>query len=300
MFRVQDLDYIDFKIINLISEFGNLTVVAEKMFMTQPAISHRIRLIEQKLSIIVFRKFGHKFYLTNEGLELNAFYIKYRSLIRETNDKLNTIMNQVSGELTIGSSDTIALYILPQIIHEFRLKYPNVRLNLTSNPSRVVAKELLEGKIDLGIALTNALSNKFDILPLFTRQDVVIVASDNKLAKKKTLHLEDLINLDLVTLDESSQSRFFILDWFKKRSIPVKIGMELASIEMVKKYVELDYGFSIVPEFSVQNEIKEKRLVKLDISENVEYGTIALFTDKKRYKSTATHAFIDTVKAFDF
>lgn len=300
MFRLQDLNFNDFRVIHLLKKHEHITVVAEKMFMTQPAITHRLKQIEEKLTFKVFNKLGNKFVITNEGLILNDFFTKYKSLLRETSDKINNEYQQVSGVITIGSSDTLALYILPQVIKEFKNKYPNVIIKLTSNPSKIVSKELLSGKIDLGIALTNSLTSNFDIIHLFTRKDVVIVSPQSTLANLKELNLKDLENNNLITLDEESQSRYFILDWFKKRKININIAMELASIEMVKKYVELDYGFSIVPEFSVENEIKHKQLSKILINDDVSFGEIAAFTDKNRYLSTAASAFITMLKDFEF
>ena len=203
------------------------------------------------------------------------------------------MLNELKGELVIGTSDTIGIHLLPKYVKEFTETYPKVSVRLTSKPSRMVAEEMIKGNIDLGIALSTSFDNRFQMTKLMSRRDVIIVSAESKFASLKEASLKDLKKYPFITLDSLSQSRYFLVDWFKRLGINIKISMELGSIEMVKKYVELGFGFSIVPEFSIETELKEGRLIKIEITDEVNFQEIGVFVLKNKYLSIASTKFIE-------
>jgi len=292
---IKQLSYIDFHLVSLIEEVGNYTRIAEKLHLTQPAITHRVNQMALVLGKPIIAKLGKRIVLTETGQLIRDSFPKLKSFYQELDDNIKEIGNSLSGTLTIGTSDTLGIHLLPEFIAGFGKLYPDVKLNLTSKPSRVVAQEMISGTIDLGIALTTSIDNRYDSFPILERHDCVIVASDSKWKNRDKISLKELKKDKLITLDKTSQSRFFIVEWFRKRGITIDIAMELGSIEMVKRYVEMDLGFSIVPEISIQNELKEGRLHKIEIDEDVNYQTVAAFTVKNKYVSLIARRFIDYV-----
>lgn len=292
---IKQLSYIDFHLVSLIEEVGNYTRIAEKLHLTQPAITHRVNQMELVLGKPVIAKLGKRIVLTETGQLIRDYFPKMKSFYQELDDNIKEIGNSLSGTLTIGTSDTLGIHLLPEFIRGFGALYPDVKLNLTSKPSRVVAQEMISGTIDLGIALTTSIDNRYDSFPIIERHDCVIVSADSKWKHLSKISLKKLKNDKLITLDKTSQSRFFIVEWFRKKGITIDIAMELGSIEMVKRYVEMDLGFSIVPEISIQNELKEGRLHKIEIEEDVNYQTVAAFTVKNKYVSLIARRFIDYI-----
>jgi DNA-binding transcriptional LysR family regulator len=290
---IEQLNFFDFQVIANFKELGNYSKVAEKLHLTQPAVTHRIKQIELQVGKKVLVKSGKRYLLTEVGETLFSYYQKFKSVYEELNDEINDLEKNLHGTLTIGTSDTLGIHFLPHYLKKFRQLYPKVKLNLTSKPSRVISQEMLEGKIDLGVALVSGLNEKFNVRPLFRRKDVVIVSTKSPISKKRRVGLEDLKNMPFITLDKMSQSRFFITDWFKKAGIDIKIAMELGSIEMVKKYVATDFGFSIVPKISIEEETKAGKLMPINISDKVNFQKVAAFTVKDRYESVLAKAFIE-------
>ena len=292
---VTQLNFIDFQLVSLIEEYGNYTRIAEKLHLTQPAITHRVNQMELILGKPIIAKVGKKIVLTETGRIIRDDFPKMKSFYEELDDNIKEIGDTLSGVLTIGTSDTLGIHLLPKYIEGFGKLHPNVQLNLTSKPSRVVAQEMIAGNIDLGVALTTSVDDRYDIYPIIQRKDCVIVSKDSKWNDREKISLEELKNEKLITLDKMSQSRFFIVDWFKKRGININVAMELGSIEMVKRYIEIGMGFSIVPEISIQNELKEGRLHRIEIEEDVQYQTVVAFTVKNKYVSLIARRFIDYV-----
>ena len=292
---IKQLSFLDFELISYIDQIGNYTRIAEKLHLTQPAISHRVSQIEFVVGKPVIAKVGKKIVLTEAGQVLNKAYPNLKEFYSALDDKFKDLNENLSGSLTIGTSDTLGIHLLPKFIEGFGKKYPGVQLNLTSKPSRVVAQEMLEGKIDLGIALTTSIDDRYESHPILIRKDCIIVSPNSKWKTIKKCSLFEFQSTDLITLDKQSQSRYFIVDWFKKRGIDIHVAMELGSIEMVKRYVELGLGFSIVPEFSIQNELKEGRLHKIEIGDDVQFKTVAAFTVKNKYVPIIAKKFINYV-----
>ena len=94
-------------------------------------------------------------------------------------------------------------------------------------------------------------------------------------------------------LDTLSQSRYYIENWFKENGFELKIAMELGSIEMVKKYVEFGFGFSIIPKLSIEEEVKTGRLHQINIIDKYPFHMIGAFVIKEKYVSQAAKVFIE-------
>ena len=192
MNSTENLSFTDLKLINLLDELGHLTHVADQMFITQPAVSHKLKLIESIVGNPVARKQGKRFVLTESGLVLKELYQRMNSLYKEGSDQLRDLGQVLTGNLTIGTSDTIGIHYLPKLIQQFTQLYPNINIRLTSKPSRIVAQDMLLGKIDLGIALTSSVDDRFEIHPLFERQDCIIVSGKSAFSHLEKSRLKTL------------------------------------------------------------------------------------------------------------
>lgn len=293
MINLDLVDINDLKLVYLINEHKNLTRVSELMFITQPAVSHRVKHLEALLKKKIIKKIGKQIHLTEIGNVIVDLYIKVRMNYKEAQNYIVDMENELKGDLVIGTSDTIGIHFLPRFIKTFTSTHPKVSIRLTSKPSRIVAEEMIKGKIDLGIALSSSFDDRFMMTKLTDRKDVVIVAKNSLLSGNNKVYLKELAKHPFITLDALSQSRYFLVEWFRNLGLEIKISMELGSIEMVKKYVELGFGFSIVPEFSVETEVKEGRLHKIEILDHVEFQEIGIFVLKNKYLSIASSKFIE-------
>jgi LysR family transcriptional regulator, transcriptional activator of the cysJI operon len=296
MINLDSIDIKDLKLIHLIGERKNLTRVAELIFISQPAVSHRVKYIEESLKKKVVKKIGKQIYLTEVGMVLADLYLRVKSDYKETQNLLQDMEKELKGELLIGTSDTIGIHFLPKYIKEFTDTYPKVSIRLTSKPSRIVSDEMITGKIDLGIALSSSFDTRFQMTKLMNRKDCIIVSADSAFSNLNDAYLKEFKKLPFITLDKLSQSRYFLVEWFEKLNINIRISMELGSIEMVKKYVELGFGFSIVPEFSIGTEVQEGRLHKINILDEVKFQEIGVFVLRNKYLSVASTKFIEFLK----
>jgi DNA-binding transcriptional LysR family regulator len=290
MNKIEQLKFSDFKLVYYIGQYKNLTRAGAALFLSQPATSLKFKQIEEVIGQEIATRKSRNIQLNSLGLLLAKHYQLQRNLLDELSDAINSPESDVDGTVTIGCSDTIAIHILPKLVRKMTDSYPNLKLNITSKPSRVIAQEVLDGKVDFGVALNNSLTKRFEQIPLFQREDCLVVSEKHALANQKEASLEQFRGHALITLDAASQSRHFIVDWFKKRDIEIDIRMELASIEMIKRYVELDYGFTIIPRFAVRS---SENLSALKIMNDVPFGIVSVFYDKRKYQNRLSKVVID-------
>ena len=295
MIKIEELSLTDLKLIHLLQKEKNLTRVADMLYLSQPAASQRIKLIKERLNVDVATLHGKKWQITDEGLILSDLYASIERLIAKAKDQVSDLHEAPTGQMIIGTSDTLGIHLLPEPIAIFSKIYPNIRIEITSKPSRSIAVEVLAGKLELGIALESAVSDSFEIQPLLTRGDCLITSPQHPLTRKQRIMRKDLANLPLIVLDRTSQSRDIIEDFFTKENLPLHISMEMGSIEMIKTYVMQDFGAAIVPKLSVQQECKAKLLHQFDLPKKYPSQKIVVFTGKEKYHKTITQLFIQFI-----
>ena len=243
----------------------SFTRAAEKLFRTQPAVSLQIKSLETELGQRLFERHGKRVTLTEAGRLLYGRAEQIFAVVDVIKNDMSGLGELRSGRLSIGTSDTNCAYILPPVVEAFRLSYPGVEIRLTDRMSPEVARLVVDGTVDFGIATLPVQDTRLDTEPLFRRKDVVIARPDHPLASRSRLTLSHLSEEPLLALEEGSTSRGLTDRIFLEAAIQPRIAMELGSIEVIKKYVEIGLGIAIVPEVSVRAEIAGGRLSKLNV-----------------------------------
>ena len=154
---------------------------------------------------------------------------------------------------------------------------------------------VLQGEVDFGIVTLSYLKPELEVIPLFSRTDVLICHPEHKLAGRKKIFLKDLEKYSMVLLDRNCSSRRILDDACERTKVKLNIGMELSSIEVVKSFVAINSGVSIVPEVSVREDIKSGKLKALKISdfEGDKKKRMGVIYRKDRYLSNASRRFLE-------
>ncbi|MCP4535845.1 MAG: LysR family transcriptional regulator [Chloroflexi bacterium] len=243
-----------------VARTGSFTRAAEELFLTQPALSLKIKALEKSLGERLFERQGRKLLLTPAGRILLARAEQILGLVEQTNEEVQALKGLTGGRLVIGTNDSNCLYVLPDLIRTFRERFPNVELYLTNSHSTQVASWVIEGHVDFGLVTLPIVDPHIESRPLFWRQDVLICSPDHPLCAQSSISLEDLVTLPLLLLDRGSNSRVQLDRLFEKAGVTPSIVMELGSIEVIKQYVQIGLGVSVIPGFAAEKEIEKERL----------------------------------------
>ena len=247
----------------------NLTEVANMLYTSQPGVSRQIRELEDELGVEIFVRAGKRLTgLTGPGEALLP--IVERMLLEADNLKRagDEFAAKKEGKLVIAATHSQARYALPPVVRDFRAQYPDVQLHLQQGSPTQVARLLLSGEADLGVA-TEALAS-FDglvTLPCYRWSHSVVVPKDHALARfadaPGQLTLEQLAEHPIITYEPGYTGRAHIDEAFAREGLSPNVVLSAMDADVIKTYVALDMGVGIVAAIAFDAE-RDHGLVAID------------------------------------
>ena len=247
----------------------NLTEVANMLYTSQPGVSRQIRELEDELGVEIFVRAGKRLTgLTGPGEALLP--IVERMLLEADNLKRagDEFAARKEGKLVIAATHSQARYALPPVVRDFRAQYPDVQLHLQQGSPTQVARLLLSGEADLGVA-TEALAS-FDglvTLPCYRWSHSVVVPKAHALARfadePGQLTLEQLAEHPIITYEPGYTGRAHIDEAFAREGLSPNVVLSAMDADVIKTYVALDMGVGIVAAIAFDAE-RDHGLVAID------------------------------------
>ena len=278
-----------------VAQEGSFTRAAEKLYLTQPALSLQIKALETELGTPLFERRNRQIFLTEVGKMVLQRAKEILGVVEQIEQEVATYQGIQTGRVQIGTSDTTCLYVLPPFVQSFRALYPNIDIHLTNKPSEEVATLLKEGLVDFGIVTLPLVDPTLEIQRLAWREDVVICHPTHPLAKRSLAGEGELLpsalgDFPLLLLEEGSTSRGLLNQLFAEHALAPHV-MDLGSFEVIKRYVEIDMGISVVPKVAVKEAVDAGRLHAISVSWLPLRG-IGLVLRRGGYLSPASRKFV--------
>ena len=208
------------KVFHTVSKLLSFTKAAEALHMTQPAVTFQVRQLEEYFNTRLFDRTHNKVNLTPAGERVSEFAERIFDLYSEMENTVRDLTGEISGALTIGASTTIAEYMLPALLGEFKICYPDINLRLKVSNSEGIVSMVEHNVIDLGV-VESPVSNKNLIVEVcYDDQLVVITAPDHELAKRgDKVKASDIVRYPFVSREEGSGTREVIMQYFLDQKI---------------------------------------------------------------------------------
>ena len=274
----------------------NFTRAAEKLYRTQPAISQSIKLLEGDLGEPLFLRLGRSATLTEAGRILFEHVTEAFEALEQGRNRIESLKELREGKLTISASDTTSCYILPSILRQFHDRYPRIELRIFNRPSPEATKQVAARESDIGIVTLPVRHPRLVTVPIIIREDVVICAPSHSLSTRARVCFSDLKPFPLLLLDHGSNTRNFIDEKLRASGLDPNILMELGSIEVIKKMVQMGFGVSIVPKISIQEEEKAGVLQSIRIFDRSECRQLGFVFQKSGVLPLAAQVFMKILR----
>lgn len=253
-----------------VAQLKSFTKASQALYISQPAVSKNIRQLEEDYKTSLFERRGNSISLTHAGEILLSALQQARMIENQVEFEISTHLNQYSpkGELKLGASTTVALYIIPAVLSKFHQKHPQVKISLLNRNSENILKALLEREIDLGIIEGK---NKLSIVnsQLFLTDEVVPVCSAfSSLARKPKLKIEQLTQYPVALRERGSGTLAAIkyaMSLLGIKLSDLNVGVRLSGTEALKNFVLADECMGFLPMRSVMKELADGSLVRLYI-----------------------------------
>ncbi|OUS32382.1 LysR family transcriptional regulator [Gammaproteobacteria bacterium 45_16_T64] len=253
-----------------VAEYQSFTIAAEKLFITQPAISKRISGLESTLHCQLFDRIGRQVILTEAG---NALLPRANSILREieeTRRAMSNLSGEVSGSLSVGTSHHIGLHRLPIVLRQFTTQHPNVEMDLKFIDSEQAYELIMQGKLELGI-VTLPLTDPAPLRAIQIWEDPlsIVVSEEHPLLNKAELNLQDLSSFTAILPSETTFTRRLVEALFDDQGLKVNVSISTNYLETIKMMVSIGLGWSVLPTAMIDQGVRQLNIEGFNVKRNL-------------------------------
>ena len=267
---------------------------AERLLRTQPAISLSLQRLEQELKEKLIDRSGKGLLLTDAGRTVLEYARRFQSLQQEMENSLAELRDNSAGRLTIGANESTSLYLLRHI-ERYRELYPKVKVQVRRSLSSRIPNELLDGNLELGVISYDPGDERLKSKVIYTDALAFVVSPTHRLAHRKTVSITELGSENFVAHNVVSPYREVVVREFQAHKVPLRMDVEMPTIETIRKMVQNNMGVAFVPRMCVEQEIEQQTLFEVRIKEMHVERKIRLVYPTRRALSHAAKAFLEVV-----
>jgi len=280
------MDISNYQAFLAVAEHASFSLAAEKLHLTQPAISKRIAQLEGSLGVALFDRLGRRISLTAAGRALHPVAIRILNDVRETRQVIANLSTEISGTLSIVTSHHIGLRRLPPILKDYTRRYPAVRLDLAFMDSEQACHAVERGEFELGI-VTLPLRPMASLATTALWDDplVIAVAVDHPLAEKNAITLDELSRYPAILPAIGTYTRTIIEATILQRQGTLDVILETNYLETLRTMVAIGLGWSALPRKMMGGDVVEVPVQDLAIQR-----TLGIVQHQKRTLSHAAQA----------
>jgi LysR family transcriptional regulator, transcriptional activator of the cysJI operon len=260
----------------------NFRIAAEELLLTQSAVTQQVKALESELDVPLFDRAGGRVSLTAAGTALLPFANRLAALSEEARDAVAAANGRSAGRLTLGASQTIGQYLLPQLIAGFLKENPKIEISVLGGNTQTVLEALVEHRVQLCLIEGPAMRRDVQVEAFMEDHMVCVVPSGHEWADKE-VDVEQLQQAKLVTRELGSGSRRIVEQALQKAGVDVKhlrLAMTFDSTEGLLSAVEAGLGIGFVSRWAVRNQLalgtlKLARVRGLNLARMFSLATVA-------------------------
>lgn len=252
-----------------VADQRSFSLAAEHLYLTQPAISKRIALLEQQLDCRLFDRIGRKVFLTEAG---SALLPRARNILASVEDAqraMGNLSGHVGGKLQLATSHHIGLHRLPPFLRRYTQMYPRVALALEFMDSEVAFDAIQRGALELAVITLGPEMYACDSIcpiPLWEDPLFFVVNDDHPLIECETIDLETLSQFPAVLPSANTHTSQLVVDLFQHQQLPLQRSMNTNYLETIKMLVGVGLGWSVLPETLIDGGLKRLQVSSVKLS----------------------------------
>jgi DNA-binding transcriptional LysR family regulator len=278
-----------------VAEERSFSRAGQRLGRTQPAISSAIKSLEGELGELLFDRIGKSVKLTSAGEMLTGYAGRMLRIRSEVFDAIGEMRSLGRGRLSLGANETTCLYVLPDVLAAFKKTYPQVQVEIQRAITRVITRKVIDGSLDFGIVTLPVTSPRLETITIHRDKLVLIVSPQHRLASRKVVQMAELEGEPFILHKVGTTTRERLVKQFSDAGVAVRVTMELASIETIKRFVSIGMGISIVPRLCIARELDDGSLLALGIRNTGFRRRLGLIYNNQRHLSQAARAFLSLV-----
>ena len=286
------------QVFHAVAKHLSFTKAADALFMTQPAVTFQIRQLEEQLNTRLFDRAHGRIILTTAGAVALEYAERLLALSAELDSRMKELSGQTTGPLLIGASTTIADFLLPQILGEFKVRHPAIVPRLFVANSEAVQARVAERSLDLGFIEGDSHLPTLATDICCEDELQVVCAPSHALAKQKSATPQALTEHAYISRELGSGTREVIDHYLQKAGLAsdsLQVVMEAGSPEALKGLAATGLGFAIMSRATVAKEVRLGELVRIPLSPRL-MRHLSVVYPKERFHSRLVSGFVEFAK----
>ncbi|MEQ1064496.1 LysR family transcriptional regulator [Acinetobacter sp. XH1741] len=255
-----------------VMETGSISVAADQLFITQPAVTKRIHSLEEYFGVKLFESAGRGVQATHAAHSLLPKVKNWLNELRDIHHTLSHEQTQIQGRLKIGTSHHIGLHHLPVPLKHFVQQFPQVTLDVHFVDSEQAHEQVLAGDLELAfLTLPPSGDERLNYITIWNDPLVFVAAPFHPLAQQKNLTLQDLIEYPSLLPAAQTYTAQITLAEFEKQGLKPKITMSNNPLESIRMLVSIGLGWSVLPKTLLNQDMQQ---LDLDVEMNRQLGMV--------------------------
>lgn len=289
------LDFYKLQIFSVVVQEGSFSAAAERLYMTQSAVSQHIKELEASLGRQLFQRGWRGVRLTHHGEVLNRYTVEIFALVAKAESALTDVEHLRSGRISIGVTPGISVYLAPDWVQHFRLRYPQLTVAMQTGITSEIVSNVLGQRLDMGFIegeLNVPLPARLSILVLDEVEQHVVVGFKHPYWEREHLAIDELRQQSMIVREANSQSRIWLEETLHQHGINPMIGAEFDNLESMKRAVSLGMCMAIMPPYVVQAEVEQRLLHTIPVKGKPFTRSLKLIWDTNMPFSPIANAFL--------
>jgi DNA-binding transcriptional LysR family regulator len=280
-----------------VAEERSFSRAAARLHRTQPAVSQAIAKLEAELGEVLLERSSRDGTLTDAGEVLREYAQKLLNLRGEATGALTELRALHRGRLNLAANEYTCLYLLP-LLDEYRRQNPQVKVAVQRALASRIPDEVLMHSVEIGVLSFRPDDPQVQSVVVFRDELNLVVNPRHALAKSGEVSIRQLGTQNFIAHNIPSPQRLKVIQTFRRHKTALQMGVELPSLEAIKRFVEMGNGVALVPGLTVKEEIARGTLVRVRIKELQIERKLRLVYRRHATLSHAAVAFLNVVEAY--
>jgi DNA-binding transcriptional LysR family regulator len=290
------MDISQLEVFLAVAREGGFSRAADKLYRTQSAVSQAIRKLETEIGEPLFDRSSRDGLLTDAGRVLQEYAEQLLNVRENAREALAELRELQKGKLVIGANEFTALYLL-RVLAEFGRLHPAIRIMVQRSLGSQIPGDVLRHNCEFGVLTYDPEDPELSSIVVYSDELILVVPPQHPLARESKVSIRQLGAESFVAHIVSSPYREKVIQAFKKYKTPLHMGVELPTLQAIKRFVAMGSGVAFLPEISVEDEIGRGELVRIPVQELSVHRKLRLIYRRHAALSHAGRAFLKVAES---
>lgn len=285
-----------YRIFYVVATVGNITKASQELNISQPAVTKQIKSLEAQLGGDLFIRTKRGVILTENGRAIYNYIKQAMNCFNNAELQFSNLKKLETGVIKIGISTALARLFLMKYLDKFHKEYPNIAIQLFTDPSKVMRKMLKDGSLDILIAKEETCEDEdLEVQRVGTLHQCFIASEYFSELKNRTIPLKDLDEYPILLQKTPSTTRESFDNFCKEHNIEITTKLEIASATLLEDFVKIGLGVGLATREFAEKDIKEGSIFEVKTNPTIPSIPFALITLKNSFHSFGTNKLIDMI-----